>query len=802
MNDAMRHCGTCRAVLEPTDAEGLCPQCLLALATPESSPTAAGSAPGLSDSAPSLAIGAAIASYRIVGLIGAGGMGEVYRAHDVRLERDVAVKVVPAGVAADHDGERRLLREARLASQLNHPHICTIHEVGAADGRPFIAMELIDGQSLSARIARGKMPFTDVLKYAVQLADALAHAHERGIVHRDLKSANVIVTREQRAKILDFGLAKRMVTAAQRAAAGTDVSLTAPGTVAGTIAYMAPELFRGYPADARSDIWALGVVIYEMCAGRRPFQGRTAFELSSAILNAPPAALPDGSDPRLGEMLLSCLEKDPAVRLQRAGDVLAALERIQAGDRATSLPRKQGRVRLAVLPLQNLSGDPGQDYFVDGMHEALITDVARLRGLRVTARSSVLGYAGANQSLPLIAEQLKVDVVLTGSVMRVGDRLRITAQLLNAVDEEHLWAERYDRNVRDVVAIQNEIVAAIAREIHLHLLPEEQARLHTARAVHPAAYEAYLKGSFHAGKFGPAELETAHQYYQMALDKDPDYALPYAGIASVWLNRLVVGIIPPIEAGPRARAAAAKAIELDDNLAEAHTTLANIKFAVDWDWPAAEAEFRRAIELNASCADAHLYFGHLLSSLGRFDEARTHMELALELDPLNSFFRGLYGFHLLWVQRRHEAIAQFETALQTAPQFALPRRGLFVTYSLQGRHEESLAQVTAEFQSYGDQEVVEALARGRAEGGFSKALTAAAGTLAARAETTYVKPFVIAMFYDHGGDIERALEWFERAFEARDHDMIYFNVAPTTSRLRATAHFRDLVQRMNLPLIQ
>ncbi len=797
----MRHCGTCRAVLEPTDTEGLCPQCLLALAWPEDVPTAAGSAPGPADTAPSLEIGATIASYRIVGLIGAGGMGEVYRAHDARLERDVAIKVVPAGVVRDHEGQRRLLREARLASQLNHPHICTIHEVGEADERPFIAMELIDGQSLSARIAGGPLPVSDVLRYAVQLADALAHAHERGIVHRDLKSANVVVTREQRAKVLDFGLAKRLATATQRATAGTDVSLTAPGTVAGTIAYMAPELFRGFPADARSDIWALGVVIYEMCAGRRPFQGRTDFELSSAILSTPPAALPDDIDTRLGAILSSCLEKDPAVRMPRAVDLRVALERIQAGDAAMPLPRKQGRVRLAVLPLQNLSGDPGQDYFVEGMHEALITDVARLRGLRVIARSSVLGYAGANQALPLIAEQLKVDVVLTGSVMRVGDRVRITAQLLSAADEEHLWAERYDRNVRDVVAIQNEIVAAIAREIHLHLLPDEQARLHTARAVHPAAYEAYLKGSFHAGKFGSAELDTAQQYYQMALDKDPDYALPYAGIASVWLNRLVVGIVPPIEAGPRARAAAAKAIELDDNLAEAHATLANIKFAVDWDWPAAEAEYRRAIELNASCADAHLYFGHLLSSLGRFDEARTHLELALELDPLNSFFRGLYGFHLLWVQRLDDAIAQFEVALQTAPQFALPRRGLFVTFSLQGRYEESLAQLTAEFQSYGDHEVVQALARGRAEGGFSRALTAAADTLAARAETMYVKPFAIAMLYDHSGDIERALGWFERAYQARDHDMIYFNISPATSGLRATSHFRELVQRMNLPLI-
>jgi TolB-like protein len=787
-------------VLNPADTDGLCPHCLLSLAwsEPGRSATAGSAASDGPDAWLRLAAGTTLGSYRIVAPIGAGGMGEVYRAHDPRLERDVAIKVVPAGVVGDRDGQTRLLREARLASQLNHPHICTIHEVGEAEGRTYVVMELVDGQSLNQRLAGGPLAPDEVRRYALQLADALAHAHERHIVHRDLKSANIIITPDRRAKVLDFGLAKRLITATQRLTAGTEASLTAPGTVAGTIAYMAPELFRGFPADARSDVWALGVVIYEMCAGTKPFRGRTDFELSSAILSAPPLPVPPAVDLRLATVITRCLEKDPAARMQNAADVRAEFEQIQTAAVAPP-PHRPGRVRLAVLPLQNLSGDAGQDYFVDGLHEALITDVARLRGLRVIARSSVLGYTAGYQPLALVAEQLKVDVVLTGSVMRVGDRVRITAQLLNAADAEHLWAGRYDRNVRDVLAIQNEIVAAIAGEIHLQLLPEEKARLRASRPVHPAAYEAYLKGSFHAGKFGPAELDTAQQYYQLALDKDPDYALPYAGIASVWLNRLVVGIVPPVQAGPRAKAAAAKAIELDDELAEAHTTLGNIKFAVDWDWPAAEAEYRRAIELNASCADAHLYFGHLLSSLGRFDEARAEMEHALELDPLNSFFRGLYGFHLLWARRLDEAIAQFETALQTAPLFAIPRRGLFVTFSLQGRYEESLAQVTAEFQSYGDQEVVDALARGRAEGGFSKAIAAAADTLAARARTTYVKPFVIAMLYDHSGDVERALQWFERAFAARDHDMIYFNIAPTTAPLRATPQFRELVGRMNLP---
>ena len=562
---------------------------------------------------------------------------------------------------------------------------------------------------------------------------------------------------------------------------------------------MAPEVFRGFPADARSDIWALGVVIYEMCAGKRPFQGHTDFELSSAILNVPPLPLPPAIDARLEAMTLRCLEKDPALRIQRAIDARTALEGIQAGDAAVLRPRQQSRVRLAVLPLQNLSGDATQDYFVDGMHEALITDVARLRGLRVIARSSVMGYAGGSRPLPVIAEQLKVDVVLTGSVMRVGDRLRITAQLLNAADEEHLWAERYDRNVRDVLAIQNEIVAAIAREIHLHLLPEEQARLSATRTINPAAHEAYLKGSFHAARFGPAEFDVALQSYQLALDKDPDYALPYSGMAMVWLSRLVLGAVAPEEAGLRAKADAARAVALDSTSAEAHATLANITFAVEWDWTTAEQQYLRAIELNPSRVDAHLFYGHLLTALGRFDEAHRQIDLALDLDPFNPFSRALYGLHLVWVRRVDEAIAQFETALRIAPQFVLPRRGLFMCFGLQGRHEEAFSEVKAEFESYPDHEMVQVLLRGHDESGPSGALSACASALAARAATTYVKPFQIAIYYDHSGDTERALQWLERSFSGRDHDMVYLSVAGFTDRLRATPHYRELVRRMNLP---
>ncbi len=492
--------------------------------------------------------------YRIVEKLGAGGMGEVYRAHDEQLDRDVAIKVLPAERFRDASARARLLREARTASQLNHPNICTIHEVGEAEGQAYIAMELVEGQPLSARLTSGALPAEDVLRVGLQLADAVGHAHERDVVHRDLKSANVILTPEGRAKVLDFGLAKRLSGDELDDVTRSQASLTQAGALVGTLAYMPPEQLRGQPADARSDVWALGVVLYEMATGMRPFQGQTGFELSSAILNQRPAPLPGNVPLELRAVIERCLEKEPARRYQRGGEARAALEAIQSGSAAMpwlvlryQLRRRRWlaataaamallvvlaalnveRVRtrfaggpsapqidsLAVLPLENLSGDPAQDYFADGMTEALITDLGRLTGLkRVIARGSVMRYQGTKKPLSEIARELKVDALITGAVLRAGDRVRITAQLVNPETEEQLWTERCERDLRDVLRLQNELTTAIAGEIRVKLTPKEHARLATARPVNPEAYEAYLKGQVHFFKLTPEGLDTALEY--------------------------------------------------------------------------------------------------------------------------------------------------------------------------------------------------------------------------------------------------------------------------------------------------
>jgi len=642
--------------------------------------------------------------YRILEKIGAGGMGEVYRAHDETLDRDVALKVLPATRFTDPAARARLLREARTASQLNHPHICTIHEVGEAAGQAFIAMEFLDGQSLSARLAHGPLPYDEALRYGLHMADALGHAHERGIVHRDLKSANVVITRNGLAKVLDFGLAKRLTDEDLEGATRSQPSLTVPGALVGTLAYMAPEQLRGQPIDARSDVWALGVVLYEMATGIRPFQGNTPFELSSAILNGELPPLPVRMPMELRAVIGRSLEKEPARRYQNCGEVRAALEALHSGvvvpwaawrytlarrrwlvlvvtgvlllatlaavtlERLRTTTRGTPRIAsLAVLPLENLSGDAAQDYLASGIHEALITDLAKLSGFRrVIARSSVKRFEKTTMTPRQIASELGVDALLTGTVLRSGNRVQITAHLITA-EENQIWSERYDREFRDVLSLQNEIVSALTREIKLQLTPQEQARLKAPRPVNTEAFEAYLQGHFHWLKQTREDFDLAERYFQFALTKDPNFTLAYAGLGEVWLMRGDAGFQPPSETFPKATSFLAKAMEIDDSSAEVHVWLANLKSSIEWDWPAAEKEFKRAIELNPNLAEAHFFYADLLVVTKHNEEWRQEIQRARELDPLNDFNESFYGWQLNYQHYYDQAITIFQKLLPTGP---------------------------------------------------------------------------------------------------------------------------------------
>ncbi len=748
-----------------------------------------------------LRVGQRLAHYRIGERLGAGGMGDVYRGRDEQLDRDVAVKVLLADQAGNDRASARLLREARAAASLNHPHICIVHEVGEADGRPYIAMELVEGQLLSARLATGPVPPALVVRFGVQLAAALEHAHERGVIHRDLKCANVMITPDDRVKVLDFGLAKRAGPAPADAATRSAATLTQPGTIAGTLVYMAPEQLRGRSSDARSDLWALGVVLFEMAAGARPFRGDSAFEVSAAIFHERPAPLPAAVSPALASVIERCLEKDPARRYQQAREVRAALEAIQSGTPGAvpaSRPRVEQR-RLAVLPLLDLAGVPGQEYFVDGTHEALLTDLAGIGALRVIARSSVMRYKGRDAALAQVAADLKVDLVLTGSIWRQGSRVRITAQLIDVATEEHVWAGRYERTFEDVLSLQNEIVTAIAHAIELQLTPQEEARLVRRRPVNADAYEAYLQGRFHWYKVAPQHYDRALKYFELALEKDSGYALAHVGIATTWAMRGDTGLFPVPEVVPKVRAALSKALALDDGLAEVHEALANTRFLHDWDWSGAEREFQRAVALNPSYADAHFFYADFLMSMKRPEEAAAEMARALDLDPLSAFFQCFHGWHLVYRREYEAAVGRLHETLMAEPALSSARLGLWGAFYGAGRHADALREARRFFTAIGDADVADVLAPGATAADYAARMGHAASRLAARAASTYVPAVRVARLYAHASEVDHALEWLERAYEGHESTLIHLSVGWDWEGLRHDRRFQDLLQRMHLP---
>src|SRR5271170_5639269 len=560
-------------------------------------------------------IGRSISHYSITEKLGEGGMGVVYRAHDLMLHRDVALLFLTLQTLGEAPTVREcVLQEGRAISALNHPSICTIYEVGEDEGRPYLAMEFVEGHSLSQEIISGGMATDVVVRNGMQLADALAHAHERGIVHRDLKSGNVWVTPSGRLKVLDFGLSKRVEQRVSEETTKFDQGWDEQHSITGTLPYMAPELLRGEEADARSDVWALGVVLYEMAAGRRPFRGGTPYELSASILReAPPAISPD-LPPVLQSVLDRCLDKDRGQRYHSGGEVRAALEAAATASRSERIPvaalavhetvlrsaRVQRRLwyaagafavmvvviagllwkasrphrapgalpgaiqSLAVLPLANLSGDPGQDYFSDGMTDALITELSHIRKLRVISRTSVMQYKRTQKPMGEIARELNVDAVVEGSVVRANGRVRISAKLIQTSIERTLWGDSYERDFTDVLGLQSDVATAIARGIQVELSAPEASQLASRRTVVPEAYEAFLKGRFEAEKRSPQGITSSAQYFKDAIAKDPTYAAAYAGLADSLLNLCTYEIRPPAEVMPAAKAAAEKALDLDE----------------------------------------------------------------------------------------------------------------------------------------------------------------------------------------------------------------------------------------------
>jgi serine/threonine-protein kinase len=750
-------------------------------------------------------------------------MGIVYKARDLRLDRTVALKFLPQPLVLSEADRARFLLEAKAAANLNHPNVCTVHGIEESAGSMFIVMEYVDGDSLRTMIEDSSLDVQAVLNVAIQIAEALDEAHSKGIVHRDIKSENILVSAKHHVKVMDFGLAKLKGS----------IRLTKESSRLGTLANMAPEQLRGETVDQRADLWSFGVVLYEMLAGKLPFHEETEEATLFAILRKDPitltAARPDLPHD-LERVVSKLLGKKREERYQTAGEVLHDLKSLRDGESLRAEHRFFGTQRLsrlaiiggvvaslllvgvymkskfihptitslAVLPLENLSGNHDEEYFADGMTEALITNLAKLKGLRVVSRTSVMQYKGVRRSLPEIARALHVDAVLEGSVIRSSDRVRITAQLIEAHSDRHLWAQSNDRDLRDLLILQKDVATAIADEIHLAISPEEHSLLSTSRPVNPAAYRALLKGRFYVEKYTEEGLRKGLEYLTEAVALDPEAPQPYAALAQYYVVA-AEWTLSPHEAMPRVKQYAQQALSRDESISEAHTYLGVYQLWYGWDWGDAEREFKRAIALKPNSADAYQMYAYLLALSGRHSEALAANQRALTLDPLSLSINSYLGWMYYMARRYDEAAGQLRRALDLDPNFWFAHLLLGRVFARQGLMAEAMQEFSKARhlddsfpESASELGAACALAGNRA--GADSMLT----LLESYAKKRYVAAYFRARIYAALGEKDKALDWLERGVGDRSFFLTWMNVDPEMDVLRPEPRFHSLLEKMTM----
>ena len=746
--------------------------------------------------------GRMLAHYRLVDKLGEGGMGVVWKAIDTRLERPVALKTLRAAFVDDPQRVARFEREARTVAALNHPNVITIFSVEEANGIRFLTMELVEGKTLAQLIPDAGLPCDRLVELMLTLTDAVSAAHERGVIHRDLKPANVMLDDRGLLKVLDFGLAKlrkRPVAHDDRTAT---ITLTQEQHLLGTLAYMSPEQLQGQPGNHLSDVFALGVMLYEMATGSRPFQGPSPTVVISAILDGAIANI-DSIRPDLPSQLTAitarCLEKQPQRRFQTVRD----LHREIAGLRTAmpvSGPTATSRVpSIAVLPFENLSRDPAQEYVADGMTEALIIDLARIGGLKVISRTSVMGYKGVKKPLPQIAGELGVETVLEGSVLCVGDRVRITAQLLKAMTDEHLWANRYDRDLRDVLDLQSEVAQAIVGAINVKLTPGERRRLGKTRQVDPEVYLLVLRGRQLWNLRTEESFRKALEYYRQATERDPTFAPAWAGLADCHNMLVNYGFIPVREGTPRAQAALARALELDPEMGQAYRVQAQIRWQCEFDWEGAEASYLRALELDPGAALTRWFYGVFLGVWGRFDEGIDELRRAQEMDPLSLNITCLIGWVHYFARRFHEAEPYYRRVLEVDSSSLLAHWFLGQVLIELERFDEGVEWLEKTLTlSGGAPRFLGYLGYAYARAGRVDDAKRMLNELSSRAQRGYVPPYFAALVHSGLGDRDRAFEELERAAALPDTMIRDIKIDPPLEGLRSDPRYDDLLRRLGL----
>ena len=743
-------------------------------------------------------IGKTISHYKILEELGRGGMGVVYKAEDTKLKRTVALKFLPPELTRDPEAKRRFIYEAQAAAALSHPNICTVHEIDEYEGTSFIAMEYIEGQSLKEKVESGPLKVEQAVDIAIEVAEGLQEAHGKGIVHRDIKSANIMVTTKGQAKIMDFGLAKL---------AGR-THLTQSGTTIGTPAYMSPEQTRGEVVDQRTDIWSLGVVMYEMVTGQLPFKGEYEQAVIYSILNEepqPPTALRSDLPEELEHIIVKALAKDPDKRYRKVEELLQTLrnlnlkKKVKFQNSAEETEMEEPTPSIAVLPFTNISADPEQEYFCDGMAEEIINALTQIDGLRVVARTSAFAFKGKNVDIREIGRVLNVSTILEGSVRKAGNRVRITAQLINVADGYHLWSEKYDRNLEDIFAVQDEISLKITQELKGQLFGEEKDKLVRKPVEDLEAYQLLLKGRYFANRMTRKDIETAIKYYQKALDRLPDFADAYAAISAAHTVQSMLGYTSGKKSWEYARQAALQALNLDRKQVDAHMTLGLVKLYQDWDWQGAQKEFQIAHQLNPQNVTVHTFLALYNLVLGKMETALQEARLALELDPISPRTNITLAVHLIRADKLEEAKEQIAKIMELVPDHPFAHYLLGQIFVLQNNFEEAITHYKASLEQSGETGLLLAAlgwAYGRA--GKKEEALSYLRALEQRTRKESQSPVLFTRIYAALNDFDRAFEYLEKAYREHDPSLINIKTEESIRSLHRDRRFEEILVKMGL----